>query len=445
MPAALKGRAQVLSFAPMVFVRSRHVPAACAWLMLCAGGVGCSSAHDGEAGSSSGAASSGAASSATVVTNDVEPEGTASTSAQASQPATAATTAVPITREVNPEPVAGPITQRLPYEPSNVSNAGVWIHAAGTISNAVTFSGLAHGTGSEWEYLATNALPSYGRAGIGGTGDDDLWLVNTSATHFDGSVFAPAHSPWDLSNVHLGLEMGDVWANSTNDVWAAVGPSSLTLAEVPLAHFDGSSWRTVDEIVDAVDVWASGPADVWVLNNAGEVWQFDGTQWHLHPVIGPTLWGTSPDDVWVGMRWHYSEGEWTEINLPEDAPGWPRLWGAGPDDVWALDMSTGTPKFHFDGQAWNERVSAPSAGGGGISVPTADIFGRASDDIWVVGGTSVPANAASGAGEAQGAIIRMGLQQGRVLHYDGQEWTDVTPPLLQGAYLTRVWVAPDGD
>jgi len=132
---------------------------------------------------------------------------------------------------------------------------------------------------------------------------DDLWALGAGGTaaHWNGENWQSRLPAWLLSRD----EATRVTGSGPDDLWAVVGGGLL--------HGDGESWqvaRTADELGGSiVDLWASGPGQVWVLGNDNRIhraassvgpWATD-----IQPAGDPTaspmhaISGTGPNDVWI--------------------------------------------------------------------------------------------------------------------------------------------------
>src|SRR6185295_15609548 len=106
-------------------------------------------------------------------------------------------------------------------------------------------------------------------------------------------------------------------------------------------------------------LWAidgTGPSDVWVCGEGGEVDHYDGASWRRVPATTSEalyhLVAVAPDEAWFagahGNFFHLVHGSWTEYQVAGDTGS--TLWATGPDDVWAAQAFTGV--FHWNGSSW---------------------------------------------------------------------------------------------
>lgn len=235
------------------------------------------------------------------------------------------------------------------------------VYATVRREDAVT---LQHFDGGGWMVVdgVTPGLTQRVRA----SGPDDIDLLGTdeSATsqHWDGRSWT------DITD----LPAGDVI-----DMWAAAPPIIyLVLAAPPgnlLVRFDGASWQTVDHGLALVSaVWGTGPDDVWIGGDR-EVGHWDGTSWKIDsdPLPDPgevvSITGTAGDDVYlvaveyigisgsiieIGHLTHFDGAVWTSV---AELPGVHDAWAAGPEAVF-LAGNAGTT-YRYQGSLWRPEIS----------------------------------------------------------------------------------------
>lgn len=135
-----------------------------------------------------------------------------------------------------------------------------------------------------------------------------------------------------------------------------------------------------------------------------------------------SAYGSSASDVYAvggglgngvgALVAHYDGSVWSEIDTGSPETFW-WTFGLGADNVYFVGEQ-GTI-FHRQGGQVTQ-----------MTTPTTEtifgIWGAAPDDLWAVGGepTADPPTTV-------------------VLHYDGNEWTDATPPAATGGALFKVW------
>jgi len=126
-----------------------------------------------------------------------------------------------------------------------------------------------------------------------------------------------------------------------------------------------------------------------------------------------TIWGSSPDDVWIGSSggyeklWHF-DGEEYSPYAHRFVGDFYSIFGFAQDDVW---MGGGDGElWHFDGQEWELSFTYSPEGFGGPNI--FDIWGTSSSDIYAVGTVS------PGSGQE-------GSYKGFILHFDGNQWQEM--------------------
>src|SRR5262249_23733659 len=95
----------------------------------------------------------------------------------------------------------------------------------------------------------------------------------------------------------------------------------------------------------------------------GAVLRWNGSTWTATSRASTplqTIWGTSPNDVWIGGDsgvQHWDGSIWKLFSLSPSIPVSNKtiyaVGGSGPADAWAI--MPGASAFHWDGSAWSER------------------------------------------------------------------------------------------
>lgn len=186
----------------------------------------------------------------------------------------------------------------------------------------------------------------------------------------------------------------NVWASGPDDVWVAGGSPERG----ELRHFDGTRWQTRDTGV-AVPLlnWTFGfsAADVFVVGNRGTILRWDGAAFAVED-SGTTedlwgIWGSAPDDVWAvggsgfpgatATLLHRDAAGWSAVTLPPlsraNVRALFKVWGSGPRDVWVVGQRGAV--LHFDGERWAERPS-------GVAEDLIAVWGAGPDRVAIVGG-----------------------------------------------------------
>jgi hypothetical protein len=236
-------------------------------------------------------------------------------------------------------------------------------------------------------------------------------LAEESATDSALGVFTVENTRSPQPNNFLS----DISGASEKDIWAVGSFATGALG----IHFDGTRWTAVPmalpnladmrgvSALSATDLWAVGSEfDSNTQHNTSVIQHFDGKRWNL--VTSPQLQNGSqlfsvkalaPDDV-------FAVGE-------TDSDSFPRA----PEPLIE----------HFDGIKWSIVPTPEPANGMTISLHR--ITGTSRSDLWVLG------TAFSGTGVAE---------QGLLLHFDGDEFSNVTIPFPQNTFLGGITaIAPN--
>lgn len=296
------------------------------------------------------------------------------------------------------------------------------------------------------------------------------------------------------SNGRIVMRRGGRWSCWIGDraIWRVTGSSwgnVHVMQKSGLLHFNARKWtRTEDLPGSLTDIWA-GKGVVWAVTRNGHIVRLDRetvTTWKLSTGVAlDSVWGSSPDDVWVAagsMLLGYDGEVWTWrdagleglITQIAGAPGkdpWirtsqgevARLDGSSfrtidpPGEITAFHVTpegiayagVGMELWRWTGKEWrkeDERIDSIKAIHGsrknglavledfeldygkwefeGFSGHT--IWGSAEDDIWAVG------------------------SKGMIQHFDGKRWSSVESPTeehlrdVHGVDASCAWIAGDG-
>ncbi len=238
----------------------------------------------------------------------------------------------------------------------------------------------------------------------------------------------------------------------------------VTTIQIACVDAPAPAWRTVSvdggTVYGFYTVWGTSPNDVWVggdfdYASGTDLLHWDGNAWTRHasgvPYATMAIWGTSPTDVWamgtLGMAAHWNGQAWS---LYSTATGttFTGVWGFSSNDVWAV--GTGGTVVHWDGLAWSPVAI-------GTTEQLNSVWGTSSTDLWVAGENMHHWNGSTftrafpvdpnqmndiwggSAGDAW-VCAADGLR-----HWDGLAWTSVpgAPPASEGI-LASIWgSAPD--
>jgi hypothetical protein len=152
---------------------------------------------------------------------------------------------------------------------------------------------------------------------------------------------------------------------------------------------------------DLLDVWGSGPSDVWIVGAGGTVLHFDGQS--FTPITSGTtvdlraVFTARLDDVWIGgdgatlLHWNGSDMSAVSVTGVEPTTAIRDIHGLGADDVWLTGGGpvfdgmgyTRTQKFvsHFDGTAWSPIEELVFFTDG--PYPGERIWELAPNDVWI--------------------------------------------------------------
>lgn len=267
--------------------------------------------------------------------------------------------------------------------------------------------------------------------------------ISTLVLVLFGFACKPAPEPRPLPNVlevaaHPDAALLSVGGRGPSEVWM-VGARPTPQGGPLVLRGDGTTWEVLDtgSLHDLWWVHAIEGGSVWLGGAGATVLRYDGVGFarQLTPgfagqvVFG--VWGTSDDDVWAvggfagrdGFAWHFDGEAWTSVPLPDELPRTSegeipailKVWGRASDDVWLVG-GLGTI-LHWDGSALS---LVPS----GTQQQLFTVHGNA-NTVVAVGGA------------ASGVLVRD----------DGEGFVDDTPPgapLLQGVTVDdegSVWVA----
>ncbi|HTE53552.1 MAG TPA: hypothetical protein VK698_22005 [Kofleriaceae bacterium] len=247
-------------------------------------------------------------------------------------------------------------------------------------------------------------------AACGGGGDDDDDADDVASD-------AGGDASWELVQEHLPGALLSIWGTAADDIWAVGsdpdggGPTVL--------RYDGTSWDPLD------------------TGTVGDLWWVFGTG------SGPVYMGGAG-----GVIIQYDGGEFTEMETPRADVTVFGIWGCSDDDVWAVGGELGGASGAFawrlergeDGDRWVEAAGFPTELTEGDAIWKA--YGRACDDVWLVGtdGLVVHWDGEAFEGERAGGeslftvhanadrfVAVGGFGTGTLLENDGTGWVDASP------------------
>lgn len=290
---------------------------------------------------------------------------------------------------------------------------------------AVGNGGSLHYTGGAWNLVSASAV---GFSKVHGSSPSNVWALGfaTLDESFSGVLrWNPATNTWTPVPLPNVASFAALWTSGPNDVWAVGDYFSFddfsdfgaTLG-VPW-HWNGSSWTAAgshrgflsgslsggDSLnatfsIDGSDVWAVGTSGQ-ILRKAPTGWQQvderAGNNW-------TSVWGISDKDIWIvgdsGRMRHWDGSTLADASVRASASvNFTGVFGFSSTDVWAVGNDNGNPVvLHLVDGAW------VAGSFGDVSFYEARaIWGRAPDDIWVVGYYNL-------------------------MHWDGSRWSEVFTP-----------------
>jgi hypothetical protein len=198
---------------------------------------------------------------------------------------------------------------------------------------------------------------SFAPTSISGTSDANVWITGPDGTaHWDGATWQP-FTPPDACGL-TGAGFSAVAAVGPGDVW--LGRDSVVVHVTPT----GCDKYTLD---DASSVLVSSivplaPDDVWLVG-FDKVWHFDGQTWTPHTVMLEAIWAAGHDDIYgvdaTNTIHHFDGSNWTATTLGAQR-AFHTLWGTGPNDIYVGGRSPAASIYeqavveHYDGSTWSE-------------------------------------------------------------------------------------------
>ncbi len=206
----------------------------------------------------------------------------------------------------------------------------------------------------------------------------DIWTDGTHvvavgngprALVYDGQQWLLYALPKKVPNSHwLSSYLYRVWGTSWDDLYAA--------GEGLIWHFNGQTWRRVfsmvsddgEELVRFRGIWGTGPNNIYAVgyideypDNVHVIVHYDGSEWSIvYQTSGEgelvDIWGSGPDDIFVaatdGGMLHYDGRSWGQMSTIY----FDSVWGSGPNDVWATGETPAmlAAIFHYDGRQWRK-------------------------------------------------------------------------------------------
>jgi hypothetical protein len=256
--------------------------------------------------------------------------------------------------------------------------------AVGGTGGAMVFVGIG-GAASLWDGSWKELVPSLAQGtlrGVWGSGAE-LWATGDSGRllHFTPSA------GWTLAASYGYGQFSSIWGFSPTDILLAGKLDPDDMPTTLLARWKDGAWTTITTPFDGIQqLWASSPADIWVLDGHGAVRRWNGVGWEVAPVCSPAcgaLWGTSSTDLWttnvIGAEaYHWDGTGWTTATTP---PSLTVLRATADGEFWGAGKKGALARYRSGG--WQQ---VPG------TLPTDTfhaIYGLAADDVWIAGDAGV--------------------------------------------------------
>ena len=310
-------------------------------------------------------------------------------------------------------PVTNPLDRRH-------SLVAVWGSSATDVWAVGSGGSILQYDGAGWKAVPSTTTETL--YGVWGTVPGEVWVVGSFRTLLHGpgpSISQPVwtnETPFTTGELNPPGRVYALWGATADDVRAAGTPYVHVLDNegnvVPGNHLHrvGDVWTALEGFDGRFpqgtirSIWGSSPEDVWLsIDNSSEEPWARGTLLHgVAPAVGEplawqvvdsqssvvleSLWGSSAGDVWAvgfgGTVRRYTSGA-TKWAVVDDVPTHEtlhRVWGTGPNDIWAVG-DAGTI-LHFDGTTWTEPTVAFPLG---KKPNLSGVWGSGPNDVWVVG------------------------------------------------------------
>jgi len=239
---------------------------------------------------------------------------------------------------------------------------------------------------------------------------------NSGKLKTDNFELITSSNKWEVQCPAMNANwLNDIWADSDHNAFAV----GFGMNGAVIGHYDGQTWKTMESYImgEAIGgltgIWAGSGKDIFavggtigqsevVTNDPGRtmILHYNGTAWSIMDANFPgcllDVWGSGPNDVFAvgreGLILHWNGSTWSKtditsrVNPANSVPDLQGLWGDGPNNVFCLGVcvslsSSQTPittVLHYQNGVWTEVNEIPS-------VLLYDIWGTTGGDIWAVG------------------------------------------------------------
>ena len=204
----------------------------------------------------------------------------------------------------------------------------------------------------------------------------------------DGTAFA-AGNDGEILHYAGGVwsEMSTVGVGNLSAIRAFDDSHAIAVGYNGVYWWDGTSW-TADATFPAYGgngIWASTPADVWILDDNGNAYRWDGQSWSTETITpsiggGAAISGKSDTDLWAagsnGIAHRTGTAAWVTTNLGTYLY-FQAIAEVAPNDVWAGSQSAGI--YHYDGSHWSLYDSNPYYVTGMFAADATHVYAAAED------------------------------------------------------------------
>jgi photosystem II stability/assembly factor-like uncharacterized protein len=176
-----------------------------------------------------------------------------------------------------------------------------------------------------------------------GAGPNDVYIADQNAILFssDSGATWTSHSPQTPPPIPRPLTADSIWAESATNVFAGGDLNNRKIVTRSANQFADFTWaETTGNPSGVLDLWGSGPGDLWAVGAPSEVARSDDEGATFTDVTPPAsmhgmvaVWGSGPNDVYVAdvtpALYHSTDrgATWTTVSLPTTS-AIRDIWGA---------------------------------------------------------------------------------------------------------------------
>ncbi len=291
---------------------------------------------------------------------------------------------------------------------------GIWGNGENEIYAAGVDAQVLHYDGRQWKTLKEKDLRYNGiwsfhdERGGSSVYDDNIRAV---AVGENGSILAYDGTEWKETEKGFYPDLNALWGRSVWEIFAAGDEGTILM-------YNGSKWHkaesgTYENLYGIHGLGEESGTDLFAVGGNGTVLHFDGNRWQsLDSPAAATLYGVwaAPAENIAGYRLFAAGRDGTILQY--DGKDWQMqqlgsfffysIWGSSLSDIYAVGSSGRI--FHFDGIRWHSAEN-------GVNTTFRGIWGTAADNVYACG-------------------------YGKILHYNGREWTENSAPKRM---LSSIW------